>query len=88
MSKYKHFKAYLTNNRSYLKNRGWSWGGWNFTCARLELQILPGGAGTSANHSHMSADTFYAGCEGARPALQKSAQDKAQSALTHSPHCG
>lgn len=59
---------------------------WGCTC--LALQTLPGGAGTSANHSHMSADTFCAGYEGVRPALQKSAQDKAPSALIHSPHCG
>lgn len=78
-----HFKANLSNNRTYLKDRGWS-----FTCTCLKWQTLPGGAGTSANHSHMSADTFCAGCEGVRPALQKSAQDKAPSALTHSPHCG
>lgn len=54
----------------------------------LEIKKLPGDAGTSANHSRMSANTFCAGCEQARLTLQKTVQDKVPSALIHLYHCG
>lgn len=82
------FQGLDSQQQNLFKKTGVGARSWSFPCTCSELQTLPGGAGTSANHSHMSADTFCAGCEGVRPTLQKSAQDKAPSALTHSPHCG